>query len=82
MMKTTMVLFHQVFQIYDFPEDIVFDQVTEFTSRIWRAFCNQLGINISFTSSYYPQSIVQMERLNQEIGCYLRTYYCRATSVE
>ncbi|KAK3536276.1 hypothetical protein QTP86_001378 [Hemibagrus guttatus] len=37
----------------------------------------QLGINISLSSGYHPQSNGQAERLNQEIRLFLRTYCSR-----
>ncbi|KAI2645252.1 Transposon Tf2-6 polyprotein [Labeo rohita] len=73
-METALALFHNVFRIYGLPEDIVSDRGTQFTSQVWRAFCKQLDINVSLTSGYHPQANGQVERLNQEIGRYLRTY--------
>ncbi len=40
---------------------------TQFTSRVWSAFCQKLNINVSLTSGYHPQSNGQVERLNQEL---------------
>ncbi len=76
-METAQALFHHVFRVYDLPEDIVSDRGTQFTSQVWRAFCKQLDINVSLTSGYHPQSNGQVERLNQEVGRYLRTYCSR-----
>ncbi len=73
-METAQALFHQVFRIYGLPEDIVSDRGT---SQVWKAFCRQLDINVSLTSGYHPQSNGQVERLNQEIGRYLRSYCSR-----
>ncbi|KAI2662443.1 Transposon Tf2-9 polyprotein [Labeo rohita] len=73
-METALALFHHVFRVYGLPEDIVSDRGTQFTSQVWKAFCKQLDINVSLTSGYHPQSNGQVERLNQEIGRYLRTY--------
>ncbi|KAK3544639.1 hypothetical protein QTP86_019132 [Hemibagrus guttatus] len=42
------------------------------TSRVWRAFCSHLGVNVSLSSGYHLQSNGQTECLNQEIGMYLR----------
>ncbi|KAL0199172.1 hypothetical protein M9458_007712, partial [Cirrhinus mrigala] len=76
-METALALFNHVFRVYGLPEDIVSDKGTLFTSQVWKAFCKQLDINVSLTSGYHPQSNGQVERLNQEIGRYLRTYCSR-----
>lgn len=34
----------------------------------------KLGVTVSVTSAYHPQANSQTERMNQEIGCDLRTY--------
>ncbi|KAI2646333.1 Transposon Tf2-9 polyprotein [Labeo rohita] len=73
-METALALFNHVFHVYGLPEDIVSDRGTQFTSQVWKAFCKQLDINVSLTSGCHPQSNGQVERLNQEIGRYLRTY--------
>ena len=38
----------------------------------------QLNINVSLTSGHHPQLNGQVDRLNQEIGHFLRSYYGRA----
>ncbi len=73
-MVTALALFQHVFRVFGITEDIVSDRGTQFTSQVWRAFCSQLDINVSLTSGYHPQSNGQVERLNQEIGRYLRSY--------
>ncbi|KAL0154822.1 hypothetical protein M9458_049085 [Cirrhinus mrigala] len=75
--ETALALFNHVFCVYGLPEDIVSDRGTQFTSQVWKAFCKQLDINVSLTSGYHPQSNGQVERLNQEIGRYLRSYCSR-----
>ncbi|KAI2659768.1 Transposon Tf2-6 polyprotein [Labeo rohita] len=76
-METALALFNHVFRVYGLPEDIISDRGTQFTSQVWKAFCKHLDINVSLTSGYHPQSNGQVERLNQEIGRYLRTYCSR-----
>ncbi|KAK3567226.1 hypothetical protein QTP86_014866 [Hemibagrus guttatus] len=74
-MQTAEAMFQHVFRNFGLPEDIVSDQGSQFTSRVWRSLCEQLGISVSLSFGYHPQSNGQAERLNQEIGRYLR-YYC------
>ncbi len=72
--ETAEILLEQVFRFYGLPEDIVSDRGPQFTSRVWSAFCQHLNINISLTSGYHPQSNGQVERLNQELTRFLRSY--------
>ncbi|KAK3529777.1 hypothetical protein QTP86_003214 [Hemibagrus guttatus] len=72
-MKTATALFNRVFHTYGLSEDIVSDRRPQSTSQVWRAFCTHLVVNISLSSDYHPQLNGQMERLNQEIGRYLRS---------
>ncbi|KAK3555671.1 hypothetical protein QTP86_027417 [Hemibagrus guttatus] len=62
---------------FGLPEDIVSDRGSQFTSRVWGSLCARLGIGVSLSSGYHPQSNGQAERLNQEIGRFLRSYCSR-----
>ncbi|KAK3513363.1 hypothetical protein QTP70_012342 [Hemibagrus guttatus] len=73
-MQTAEAMFQHVFWNFVLPEDIVSDQGPQFTSRVWGSLCAQLGIGVSLSSGYHPQSNGQAERLNQEIGRFLRSY--------
>ncbi|KAK3546892.1 hypothetical protein QTP86_003814 [Hemibagrus guttatus] len=53
------------------------DRGPQFTSRVWGSLCARLGIGVSLSSGYHPQSNGQVERLNQEIGWFLRSYCSR-----
>ncbi|XDV24073.1 hypothetical protein PO909_028351 [Leuciscus waleckii] len=72
--QTAEALIQQVFRLYGLPEDIVSDRGPQFTSRVWQELCGQLNINVSLTSGYHPQVNGQVERLNQELTSFLRTY--------
>ncbi|KAL0186579.1 hypothetical protein M9458_018249, partial [Cirrhinus mrigala] len=83
-METAEALCNWVFRLYGLPEDIVSDRGPQFTSRLWTTFFRQLGVNVSLTSGYHPQANGQVERLNQELTRFLRTYcqsrtYCTQT---
>ncbi|KAK3556470.1 hypothetical protein QTP70_008246 [Hemibagrus guttatus] len=59
---------------YGLPEDIVSDRGPQFTSRVWRAFCKRLGVTVSLSSGYHPQTNGQTKRKIQEVGRFLRTF--------
>ncbi len=69
-METAEVLFNHIFWNFGIPEDIVSDRGPQFISRVWRSF-SLLGVTISLSSGYHPQSNGQTERKIQEIGRYL-----------
>ncbi|KAK3536390.1 hypothetical protein QTP86_008851 [Hemibagrus guttatus] len=73
-MQTAEALFVHVFRNFGLPEDIVSDRGSQFTSWVWGSLCARLGIGVSLSSNYHPQSNGQAERLNQEIGRFLRSY--------
>ncbi len=73
-LETAEALCNYVFRFYGLPEDIVSDRGPQFTSWVWSAFCQKLNINVSLTSGYHPQSNGQVERLNQELTRFLRSY--------
>ncbi|KAK3560222.1 hypothetical protein QTP86_000841 [Hemibagrus guttatus] len=76
-MQTVEALFLHVFRNFGLPEDILLDRGSQFTSRVWRSLCARLGIRVSLSSGYHPQTNGQAERLNQEIGRFLRSYCSR-----
>ncbi|KAK3517874.1 hypothetical protein QTP70_021839, partial [Hemibagrus guttatus] len=76
-MQTAEAMFQHVFWNFGLPEDIVSDRGSQFTSRVWRSLYEQLGINVSLSSGYHPQSNGQAKHLNQEIGRFLRSYCSR-----
>uniref|UniRef100_A0A8K9UP97 Gypsy retrotransposon integrase-like protein 1 n=1 Tax=Oncorhynchus mykiss TaxID=8022 RepID=A0A8K9UP97_ONCMY len=73
-LQTAEALFTHVFRHYGVPEDIVSDRGPQFTSRVWKAFMERLGISVSLTSGFHPESNGQVERVNQDVGRFLRSY--------
>ncbi|KAI2661080.1 Transposon Tf2-6 polyprotein [Labeo rohita] len=73
-LETAEVLCNWVFRLYGMSEDIVSVRGLQFTSRLWACFFRLLGVNVSLTSGYHPQANGQVERLNQELTRFLRTY--------
>ncbi|KAK3567475.1 hypothetical protein QTP86_019978, partial [Hemibagrus guttatus] len=63
-----------VFSHFGIPEDIVSDRGPQYISRVWRGLFKLLGVSVSLSSGYHPQTNGQTERKIQEIGRYLRAY--------
>jgi hypothetical protein len=80
-LQTAETLFTDVFQDYGMPEDIISDLGPQFTSRVWRAFMERLGVSVSLTSGFHPKSNGQVEKVNQDVGRFLRSY-CRDRPAE
>jgi hypothetical protein len=54
------------------PKKIVSDRGSQFTSRYWKSFDENMNPNMSFTSAYHPQIDGQTERNNQVLEDMLR----------
>ncbi|KAK3515199.1 hypothetical protein QTP70_010600 [Hemibagrus guttatus] len=67
-------LFNHVFRYFGLPEDIVSDRGPQFTSQVWKAFFKRLGVTMSLSSGYHPQTNGQTERKIQEVSRFLHTF--------
>uniref|UniRef100_A0A9J7Y373 Integrase catalytic domain-containing protein n=1 Tax=Cyprinus carpio carpio TaxID=630221 RepID=A0A9J7Y373_CYPCA len=73
-MEMAELMFNHVFRYFGIPKDTISDRGPQFISRVWRAFHSLLGVVVSLSSGYHPQSNGQTERKIQEIGRFLRTF--------
>ncbi len=73
-LETAEHLFQQVFRNFGVPENIVSDRGPQFISHVWKAFFRLLGVTVSLSSGYHPQTNGQTERKIQELRGYLRAY--------
>uniref|UniRef100_A0A3Q4HTL8 Integrase catalytic domain-containing protein n=1 Tax=Neolamprologus brichardi TaxID=32507 RepID=A0A3Q4HTL8_NEOBR len=69
--KFPRLLTQHVFRLHGIPRDIVSDRVPQFTSRVWREFCAELGAQVSLSSGFHPQINGQTERANQALEAML-----------
>lgn len=69
------ILFHQVFRYGGVPEGRVSDCGPQFILQVCDNFMEKLGVTASLTSGYLPQANSQVERINQEVGRFLRTFF-------
>jgi len=56
------------------PRSIISDRGSKFTSRVWGSICSILGIKVSLSTAFHPQTDGQTERVNQVLEQYLRVF--------
>lgn len=78
--ETADLLVMHVFRLHGIPLDIVSDRGPQFTSQVWKSFCNALGATVSLSSGFHPQSNGQAERTNQGLEAALRCVAARDPS--
>jgi len=63
---------------FGIPSRIIEDNGTQFKSRVFQEYCEDIGIQLCFASVAHPRSNGQVERANAEIlkGLKTRTYDC------
>ena len=68
------VFVREVQRYHGLPDSIISNRGTLFVSELQKAINHRLGINLDFTSTYYPESDRQTKRYNATIEEYLRQY--------
>lgn len=63
-----------VWKDFGFPDRIISDRGTQFTSGFMRDLNRLLGVSTNISTAYHPQTDGQTERVNQEIEQYLRLF--------
>jgi len=66
------LLIHDVFSWFGLPDKIVSDRGPQFASQLFQQTCQALGIRSALSTAFHPQTDGKSERVNQEIGTYLR----------
>ena len=68
-------LYHNaIYPNYGIPDAVISDRGPQFISSFTRDLYSKSGIELKATTAYRPQSNGEAERVNQEIGMYLRMY--------
>jgi len=63
-----------IFRLHGFPDSIVSDRGTQFTSEFWNRLCELLNIKLTLSTSNHPQTDGQTERVNGILEQYLRCF--------
>uniref|UniRef100_A0A8C6K8C5 Integrase catalytic domain-containing protein n=1 Tax=Nothobranchius furzeri TaxID=105023 RepID=A0A8C6K8C5_NOTFU len=66
------VVVRHVFRLHGLPENITSDRGPQFVAAFWKEFCRLLGITVSLSSGFHPQTNGQVERFNQDLETTLR----------
>ncbi len=73
-LETAEHLFFQLFRNFGVPEEIISDHGRQFISRVWKPFFRLLGVIVSLSSGYHPQTNCQAEHMIQKLRRYLWAY--------
>ena len=63
-----------IWKLHRVPRKILSDQGPQFALKFMEEFIKALGTRRQLSMAYYPQTDGQTERINQEIGMFLRHY--------
>ena len=72
--EVAQLVYDQVVRLHGFPEAIISDRDTRFTSHFWRALWKLSGTQLAMSSSYHPQTDGQTENVNRVVQDILRSY--------
>ena len=64
----------KIWKLYRIPRKILSDRSSQFTSKFIKEFTKALGTTRQLSTAYHPQMNGQTERINQEVGMFLRYY--------
>jgi transposase InsO family protein len=70
--KLAELYLERIVSLHGVPKKIVSDRGTQFTSYYWQKVQESLGTKLNFSTSYYPQTDGQTERIKQILEDMLR----------
>jgi hypothetical protein len=65
--EVAQLVYDHVVRLHGFPECIISDRDTRFTSHFWRALWKLSGTRLAMSTSYHPQTDGQTENINRVV---------------
>jgi hypothetical protein len=72
--EVAQLVYDHVVRLHGFPEYIISDRDTRFTSHFWRALWKLSGTQLAMSTSYHPQTDGQTENVNRAVQDILRAF--------
>jgi hypothetical protein len=72
--ETANLFLTTVYRLHGLPDNVVSDRGPQFRSAFWKTLTSALGISLSLSTAYHPQTDGQTERVNQTLEQYLRCF--------
>jgi hypothetical protein len=68
------LFFREVFRLHGLPKTIISDRDNRFMSTFWQELFRLVGMALTPSTSYHPQTDGQIEIVNKWVEGYLRNY--------
>ena len=72
--ETAQLLLENLYKCFGLPDKIISDQGPQFALKAFVELLRLLGVKLSLSTTYHPQTDGTTERVNQEIEAYLAIY--------
>src|SRR5258707_15830928 len=72
--RVTQLFLEHIWHHHRLPEEVISDHGPAFISNFSHDLATLLGVKLTLSTSYHPQTNSQMECVNQEIEVYLRVF--------
>jgi hypothetical protein len=67
-------ILREVVRLHGLPKSIVSDRDSKFTSKLWRALADRLGVELKLSTAFHQQTDGQSEIINGWLGEYIRLF--------
>lgn len=72
---TTARMYHEhAYRRFGLPRAMISDRGPQFASQVFQELCTRIGVKSRLSTAFHPQTDGQTERMNREIGVFLRIY--------